>query len=398
MFAYYQFELKRFILNKKNIAAFLLLLAATLFYTLIIVPQYEPIEGKVNRTEIENEMIEGIYYMEQYDPEESYTDYYASLYPGLIEINQVRLEGLDSNNLEQYVEATLDWYAYPNIHTDTYRAYNSPYEYFAEMEAIISQNRTVTRFREYLDQDIALSESVLEERTALQTFQRTIELGLPFILLALTVVFSNDILVSDNKHQTLVNSFPLSFKKRLNIKTLVVLTGVFGSLFFTFLLGSILVGARYGFGSLHFSIGIYDSVQVFLGLSSAAAPITLGQYFLRSLILFILADLVFIRGILLLSTVFKNEFVNLVAGLAAIFSERLYYMRGIGFSTNVDLYPPTFFDIGNVLTGYQNHLYTSTDITFQNGVLSMGLLLLINEFILFIAVKSKESNLIKLKV
>ena len=110
----------------------------------------------------------------------------------------------------------------------------------------------------------------------------------------------------------------------------------------------------------------------------------MGSYLLKSLTLYVFAAFLLIRFLMLLSVLVGNEFFNLIAGLAVVFAEGIYYKRGIGFFTNLDRLPTTFFKIGDVLIGYQNHLYNSYEITFRNGVVAIGLSILAVEVLLFL--------------
>lgn len=387
---YYLFELKAFISNKKNIAVVILMLIATLYYSIFIAPDYSPNE-RINESEIVREYDEMVHWLENRKGEgiSSGAAFALQYFPPLVEINGRRLAALEINNFYAYTSASAEWYEYQDEWTfnfPEFLSYNRVYygvdQNYPKQEGRYWYLETANRYSAYVNQEIELSPSIIEERTALQTGNRILSNQfVPFILIGLVVIFSNDIVLKDRNHLSIVKSFPISINGKLWIKTAVTFTAVSMVVISLFLIGFTIIGIKEGFG--HFSI----PVSVFNGPILSVdnfSTVSIGVFYLKVLVLFFLIAYSFIRLIILCSLLFKNEFFNLLVGSALIFTERIYYMRGIGYFSNLDILPFTFFPVGYVLTGYQNHLYNSSMITFTNGILSIISILLCIEIMIFI--------------
>ena len=387
---YFVFELKSFFANKKNLAAIILLFLGTLYYSLIVNPKEVPNES-VDETSIQNELTKGEFFEEHVgeitEGTHSSTLFALSYFIPLTELNWERVQALDSNDLKTYTEKTIDWYLYQDAYASVsdYVRYSSHYygkdQHYPKEEGSFFYRYTASRYQGYLDRHLPITRELLDERTGLQTLQRVMQTVFPLLILALVVIFSNDILVKDRKHLTLVKSYPLSFTTRLWIKTGVVLAALFLTVGLSIGMGLLLVSAKNGIGSFNIPVPFYDG-KIYDGAEFHL--FSMGSYLLKSLTLYVFAAFLLIRFLMLLSVLVGNEFFNLIAGLAVVFAEGIYYKRGIGFFTNLDRLPTTFFKIGDVLIGYQNHLYNSYEITFRNGVLAIGLSILAVEVLLFL--------------
>lgn len=381
MRAYFLTEWKIFVHNLKNRAVLFLFLAGTVIYALVVVPQQVPIEG-VDVELIQDELSEGQHFLENVSDDAQHSStaqIYMELYPRLNEINQNRLNALEEEDYNTYIEETIQWMGVSPFAREPRLEYFTYDQLFPEQEAAYFNNYTMGRYSAYLQGDNMLTLNVLEEKTALQSLQLALNGVVPFVLITMVVLYSNDILTVNKTHKTIVQSLPISFGKQLWTKTFVVLCGVCLTLGISFLLWIILLGIRYGIGDWTLPVPVYGySIH-----GSIQIMIPIFQFLLQALVFFFLIALIFIRGIILLSLVLKNELVNLVVGVAAIFAENMYYMRGIGYFSHVSLFPPTFFKIGAALSGYQNHLYTTDIITFGTGVLSLSFLWFLIELLLF---------------
>ncbi|WP_343756640.1 hypothetical protein [Alkalibacterium iburiense] len=170
------------------------------------------------------------------------------------------------------------------------------------------------------------------------------------------------------------------------VKTIVVLLGFLLTLAAGILALLITIGPRYGIGSFSIPVPTF-SFSLYGGLFET---VPIGNWLLQAFILILISSLVLIRGIIGLSLLFKQEFLNLLVGVSVLFTEPLYFSRGIGHFSDIGLLPPTFFSVGSVLTGYHNFLYNSQDIHFMNGVLSLGATWLVIEIILFVLTRFKR--------
>lgn len=394
---YYLFELQAFFRNKKNLAVMILLLLASLYVSIFVVPQYQPNE-KISERDIRAEHEGMVHWIENMKGEgkSSGAVFALNYFPPLIDIDAQRLKALEQNDYVSYAEWTAQWYEYKDewiLSYPSFISYNHVY-YGVDMiypleEGSYWYRETAHRYNQYVQSEINITPAVLEERTALQTLYRLFNHPLvPIIFIAVVVIYANDIVIKDRKHLTITKSFPLSFSEKLWIKTGVVMTTSALTFLFLFLIVFFMVGFQYGFGSLHIPVSVFE--RVMSQGRGTFDTIQLGTFYVRASILLILIMYLFTRLIIMFSLLVKNEFFNLLAGIALIFTERLYYIRGVGFFSNVDLLMPTFFPIGQVLSGYQNFLYNSAAITFQNGVLSLLVAILFVEVALFIFTRVKS--------
>lgn len=394
---YFLFEWQSFIRNKKNLAVIILLIIATLYYALLVVPNYEPNE-RINERDIQAEHDSMVHWMENRQGEgiSSGAAFALAYFPTLIEIDAERLAALEQEDYEAYAEWTSQWYAYEDLYTfgsPNFLSYNPVYygveQEYPHAEGSYWYRETAHRYHHYVESEIEVTPNVLEERTALQTIYRLLNLPLvPIIFIAVVVIFANDILLKDRKHLTITKSFPLSFSGKIWTKTFVVLTAIAMTFLVLFLLTLVIVGVQYGFGSFEIPVTVFK--RAITEGRGTFETISLGLFFVQALILLSLIGYLFTRMMIWFSLLVRNEFFNLLAGIALIFTEKLYYVRGIGFFSNVDLLPPTYFPVGQVLSGYQNHLYNSTEITFPNGAVSLLVTIVLIELLLFITTRFKK--------
>lgn len=392
MSAYYVFELNAMIRNKKNLAAVILFLLATLYFVLVIDPSYRPDES-INEVEIQQEYDEMSHWLENYQGEgvSSGAAFALSYFPSLVEINETRLDAINQQDFKAYSTASAEWYRYKDqwiYSSPEFLSYNKAY-YGIEQDYPLQEGRywylnTATRYAAYVDRNLEISPAVLEERTALQTGARVWNSSIfPMALIGLVVVFSIDIVTKDRAHLTVVRSFPLSFAQKLWVKTAVVLTAFSVVSVSIFAIGLILVSFRENFGSLSIPMTVFNGPTL---MEEHFHTISVGLFYLQSIGLMLVIAYLFIRFIILCSLLIKNEYFNLLIGLTVIFTERLYYIRGIGYFSTVDLLPSTYFRVGEVLSGYQNHLYNSSAISFEIGMFSLiGTILIVEVFIILVS-------------
>lgn len=396
MMQYFIFELKAFSRNKKNIAVIVLLILAALYYSFIVMPDYQPNES-INEEEIRAEHDSMVYWIDnrQADGISEGAQFALAYFPELIEIDAERIQALENEEYSAYAVWTSEWYTYQDFYTYSYTeflSYNHVYygseQDYPTQEGSYWYRETASRYEAYAEGDNTVTLAVLEEQTALQTVYSLLNTRVvPMILIAVVVFYANDIVLKDRKHLTITKSFPLSFSGKLWVKTWTVLSTTVLTFTGLLLLIMISVGIQNGMGSFSLPVTVFDGLV--LQNRGSFETISLGVFYLQAVTLILLITYFFTRMLILFSLLVRNEFFNLFAGLALIFTERLYYMRGVGFFSNVDLLPSTFFPIGRVLSGYQNHLYNSPAITFQNGVVSLLGTVLLVELMLFTATRFK---------
>ncbi|WP_225744037.1 hypothetical protein [Marinilactibacillus sp. Marseille-P9653] len=349
MRAFYFFELNSIIRNKKNLAAIILLLITTLYYVFVIEPNYQPDE-RVDAVNVQQDYDEMSHWLENYRGEgtSSGAAFALSYFPPLVELNETRLDALEQKDFAAYTRATAEWYRYEDqwiFSSPEFLSYNTAY-YGIGQQYPLQEGRywylsTATRYSAYVDKGTRITPAVLEERTALQTGIRAWNSSIvPIALISLVVIFSIDIVTKDRNHLSLVSSFPLSFEQKLWVKTAVVITTFSIVSFSIFLLGLSIVALKEGFGSFSIPVIVFNGPIL---LEENFYTISICLFYLQAIALILVIAYLFTRFIILCSLLLKNEYFNLLVGLAVIFTERLYYIRGIGYFSNVDLFPSTFF-------------------------------------------------------
>lgn len=387
MQAQFKFEWLLFTRNIKNRILFILFLLAVLYYGLIMAPQYQPFYSYADEEVITERIEDQHAVINQYGTERPRTTETAQ---GIINYSEDQLEALRQQNGEDYFYTTvmvnieLRWQRYGGETDPHFFDIDEPYP---KQEQLFWTSYINSRYIEYGNENFEdITPEMVEERTVLQTIQRSLMGNLPFILLIVLVLFSVDILTKNKGHGTLFNSTPLSFGKVLWIKTAVGLSGFFLTLLAGFFILALTLGPRYGLGS--FSIPVLTFSYLLKG--SIFESLSLGLWLGQALVLLLLSSLILIRGILLFSVLIKQELFNLVIGISVLFTESLYYSRGIGYFSDIGLLPPTFFSIGSVLSGYHNFLYNSRDLHFLNGILSLGAAWLIIEVLILVTIQFKQ--------
>lgn len=380
MLAQFKFEWALFTRNIKNRILFIVFLVLALYFGLMVAPDFQPLYPFADEEVINERIEEQQYVIDTYQDERPLTVNSAH---NIIGISLQQLEALNQEDWGEYFEQTR--FVNSEIRRARYGGSVDPRffdvnEQYPELEESFWLGYTNTRYGGYASEAFdGVTPEIVEERTVLQTIQRLMQDYLPFLLLILLVLYAVDILTKNKGHRTLFNSPPLYFGKVLWVKTVVVLIGFILTLAAGFLAMLVTIGPRYGLGSLSIPIPTY-SFDLYGGTFET---LPIGQWLLQAFILILISSLVLVRGIIWISVLFKQEFLNLLLGVSVLFTESLYYSRGVGYFRDIGLLPPTFFSVGSVLTGYHNFLYNSQDIHFMNGVLSLGATWLGIEVLLF---------------
>ena len=376
MRGYFVFELKQFFMNKKNIAVFALLTFAAIFYAIKLAPAYDPIE-KVNYDEIEaryltrQEFLNSIsgVNLSEYDPSVGYAVY---IFNFMNPIDLKRMEALDAGDLREYADITSEWYFHTNAisyHND-YFPYNSRYYMtkgnFAEEEAFFSYLEQYNRYASYAKGDYELSIEIFEQRTALQTLERLLKGPLPYIFLIATLLLSIDIVTKDRRHPSILKGFPISDWRRLFVKAIVALIGSI-TLWLPIVVGLIIIGIQFGFGYFSLPSPVYSYDMVW-NTDGKFTDMSLGMFLLRCFVLLAAWMFVMISVVLLVSILFRQEMLNMIAGILLIFGDRFYTSRGVGYFWHVENYPTTYVQVGNIVSKYQNFYFVSGKIHDMLGL------------------------------
>ena len=395
MWDYFKWEFKQFFTNKKNIAVYVILLFLAFYFALKVAPNYEPIE-KVDVAEMEaryetrDEFNKGVGDVKN---KHTVVVYALSIFLQWNNYDKARIEAIGEKDYLKYAKATAKWYKYSDqyivnskelFYNPLYYTYNNS---FGHADGHYGYGYTSSRFTGYVEGDSKLSIELFEERTALQTLQRLLNSYLPVVLFISSILFSVDIVLKDRRYPSLLRGFPIADWKKLCVKGLVVFLGSIMS-FFPLFVGFIIIGFQNGFG--HFSL----PVPIYSYLEGTFTNMTMGIFILKSTLFIIVWILFFITIILFLSLIVKTEFINLFVGFIVIVAEWLYFDRGMGPYTEVERYPTSYVQVGQIISGYKNFIYESWHLTYQNGLLIVGSCTLIMMILTLIVSQSKRFKLI----
>ena len=403
MRGYFNFELKQFFTSKKNIAVFFLLTFAALFYAFKLAPAYDPIE-KVDYDEIEARYLTREEFLDRMlgknlNNYHSSVGYAVSLYGFLNPYDEQRLQALDEGDLRKYVVATRDWYFYTNMYTfrNEMLAYNPRYymndRQFAEDEANYAYLEQFQRYDAYKRVWYDVTIEILEQRTALQTLERLLKGPLPYIILIATLLLTIDIVTKDRRHPSILKGFPITDWKQLLVKVFVGLAGSL-LLWIPIIVGLIIVGFQFGFGNFDLPVPVYG-YDMIAQEEGKFVYMSMGMFLFRCLLLLAAWMVVIVSAVLLCSILFRQEMLNMVVGTLLIFGDRFYTSRGVGYFWDVEYYPTSYVQVGNIVSKYQNFYFTTEGL---HDMLGLKLLLASAAIILVLTLLislSKRFRLIK---
>jgi len=395
MWSYFKFESFQFIRNKKNIAIYVLLLFFSCYYALIIAPTYIPIE-KVDVKEIEARYLTREEFLNQvdiHDGTHSLTRFAAAIFPEWNEYDQNRLEAIKREDFKEYAEVTSKWYAYSDkmifFHGRDLLYYNPGYytygNSYARMDGHYAYLYSASRYQGYSEGKSNLSIDVFEERTALQTVQRLLDSYLPLLLIASCIFFSADIVLRDRRNPTLLRGLPFSDWKKLMIKGAVSFLGSILAIL-PLSVGLFIIGGRNGFGDFNLPVPIIST--------SGFSTISMGEYLVQNIVLIVLWFVFIISLLLLVSVLLKNEFANVLVGFAFIMAEFFYYSRGVGYVWDVQWYPATYVQVGQIVSGYRSFLYDSVALSLGSGLVVLGVSSCLFLFITFLISNHRKFKLL----
>ena len=244
--------------------------------------------------------------------------------------------------------------------------------------------QTLLRYQGYLNQDIPISYDMIEQKTALQTLQNLLLGFTPYLIILCAIYFSSDVLIRDRQNQTILQGFPLSWYRVLNIKTLVAFLFTFFVLTALTIVGMIIVSLQGGFGSFTIQMPVMITQKVFT--LKDYDIISIAQFLAKSLSFIPILVYLFIRLNIVLSLLFKNEWIVLMISSLFLFSERLYFSRTLRelFGIEISNFPQTYFEFGKVISGEKNFLVNIETVTYAKGLIVLISAIVIIECVLFI--------------
>ncbi|QUG43643.1 ABC transporter permease [Psychrobacillus sp. INOP01] len=395
MWSYFKWEFRQFFTNKKNIAVYVILLFLALYFALKVAPAYDPIE-KVDVAEMEarfntrDDFIKSVEGKFNIHPSVAYA---LAIFPRWNELDKARIEALSENDYLKYAEATAEWYKYSDAMTlNSSELFYNPLYYtydndYAHADGHYGYGYTASRFTGYIEGSSELSMELFEERTALQTLQRMLNEYLPLVLFISCIFLSVDIVLKDRRNPSLLKGFPIADWKKLFMKGIVAFIGSILTII-PLCVGLVIIGLQNGFGNLSLRVPIYSYIE------ETFSNMTMGTFILKNGLFISVWILFFITIILFVSIILKAEFANLFVSFIVIAAEWIYFERVMGAYTDIQRYPTSYVQVGQVISGYRNFIYESPYLTYQNGLIILGSCTLILMILTLIASKLKRFKLI----
>ncbi|MBD8032809.1 ABC transporter permease [Solibacillus merdavium] len=403
MWSYFKFEFKQFFSNIKNLAIYFLLTFATLYYVFQIVPNYDPIES-VSENEIEaryltrQEFLDGIEGQDLNGAHPSLL-YAIDVFKAINPIDKGRLDALEEGDLTKYAELTRDWYYITNA--TTYRnelfSYNPKYfinnKGYADEDAFYAYLEQAARYDAYSKADFDLTIDAFEQRTAFQTLERLLKEILPIILFVCVLLLAVDIVTKDRRHSSIIKGIPINDWRKLLVKMIVVFIGSC-ALLVPLGLGFLVIGFQNSFGHLHLPSPEYAAHLEYLK-DGKFEMMTLSQFLSKSAILLFVWIIVIISGAVLLSLIFRQEMVNLFAGLLLIFGENIYFSRKVGNFWDVQNFPTSYIQVGQIISKQRNFYYLNNYLDWGLALQLLVTIVVVIIISMFFITTNKRYKLIK---
>jgi hypothetical protein len=244
-------------------------------------------------------------------------------------------------------------------------------------------NNTMFRYEALLEQDEAITYPMIEQKTAVQTLQNALLSPITYLILFAAIYFSCDIVTRDRNYKTLLQGFPMSWYRQLNVKSMTSFTYTLSAVFILTLTGLGMLTVLNGFGLVNIPL---PAVTVNGNLMPEDYEfLAFSEFLLKALSLMVILIYLFTRLSIVFSLIFKNQWIVLFISTIILFSEQFYYSRSTRelFGIDVSSFPQTYFEFGNVVTGEKIFLLNLDTITFAKGIIVLLITIIFIEIILF---------------
>lgn len=409
---YFLFQLKIFFTNPKNIGLFVITIVLSLYFGLVSAPKHHVIENvdpyAISKEYHNDKAFLKVAKKEFAQADKGYSSYNPSAgakdaittYPTIIKYDHERLKALKNNNWRLYTKYSSKWYQKMDnlIWVKENKNYMYPLEYYYnnnyKEDGHFGYQRTYHFYDGLLKSKATLDKNVLEERTTLQRMQQSLSGWTMIILIMIVILFAADMVTNDQKYRTVVKNIPLAKSTVLWLKTAVIEIGVVVNFLMALIVVTLCTAQKYDFGSLNLLTPIYTGRLYF---NPPFVYQTLGQYYLYFLILAVVITFIFIRLTLLLSLIFRNEYVAaIISGILAMSAKVLYFSLGMGFVYPfLKQLPMTYFTIGESLTSNLSYLMDSPGWGFRDGLIPLLLFAIVIEVIIWLFCKLRKTVLVK---
>lgn len=377
MHAFMRFEWKRFWSDIKNKVATLLFVGLSLYMALGIEHDVEPVRS-FDSEPIAATLKDADYFLETKDSE-----MYGRSFKSFGTLKELAEDLLAALAEEDYRQAIVLEAEYHGAMMARYEGQNPKYYIYGlnDTERTQLQVYDDLAYGQYsealLESDLYLTQSILEGKTVSQSLARSWLGVMPVILLVVGLIFGLDFFSSDSQHGTIANAFPFSTYKKSWGRTLVVWSASVLILLVGEVSFVLALSFYRDFGGLDLLVpGIINNVTVLSFLIQ-----THGLLFLALLLLLRIGSW---TGALL-----KNSAIPILLIPSLLIPYILDIGRNTYFAKRFSWFPMSFFQVGNVVSGFQNFWHSSTTFTFSSEMISLIVGLFFIELVIYLTFKQQ---------
>lgn len=376
MRTFISFEWKRFWSDIKNKVAFLLFIGLSLYMVFGVERTFEPVRS-FDPDPITATYQDADYFLETREPEK-----YERSFLMFGNLRSLAKDLLDALDQKDYREAIVLEDEYHNAMNARYEGENPRYYLYGEdfsgrmqLQAY-DQSSYFLYSQALLESDLYLTPEILEGKTIRQSLARGWLGAMPLILLIVGLIFSIDFFASDSNHQTLAGALPFSAYKKSWLRTFIVWV----STVLTLLVGEILFVLALSF--------FRDWGGIDLWVPGILKQISVLVFLVQSHLLLFLALLIVLRIASWTGQLFKSSVVSVLLIPTLIIPYLFEIGRQTGFAKYFEWFPLfSFIQPGNIVSGFQNFWYASTQFTFEREVFLLLIGFLLVEVLIYSTIK-----------
>src|SRR5690606_22167509 len=185
--------------------------------------------------------------------------------------------------------------------------------------------------------------------------------GLLFLVIVL--ISGNEMLVYEQRHQSVLRGFPLSFMQKVTSKVMIHFVYLYTFLLLGFTLGSTYVAKKFDAGEFSFPVLIYKN-EDYIAIST-------GQYLVYIFLGLALATILILLLSILLNMLFRNAFANILIGLGIFLLPDI--AMAAGFKATF-LHLIKYIDIFKVLSGDLAIELGNSSIDYWHAMTTLGII------------------------
>ncbi|PKR78406.1 hypothetical protein CEY16_01220 [Halalkalibacillus sediminis] len=388
---YIKHESKLMLMSRKNQLFTLFLLLTLLAYIFLLLPAEEHPES-FNPAEMEQHL-ERVHAQQETRRDRGFThmspvrgtSYYAQREHYYL-LHTKMLEAYETNNVERFSRLRLDYIL------------NNPRAYFAEnhtfslslyvgQDRLKQYNSTLLKYQSLINRDEPLRFSMIEEKTALQKLHELFSSPLTYLILFIALYISCDVLIRDRYNPSVTQGLPLSWYRTINLKCAIAFGWTLMLIMGLIVLGTILIGIRFGLGDLGMQIPIKTDLTTYN--IDAYDYQALGFILLKSFTLMLIIVWLLTRLSAWISLWIRNTWGVLLISSVFLFSEWMYFERRTYelFGIHLKYFPQTYFDFGQIADHEKNFLMYTEVFTFKQALIVLLITVLAIEIMIAISAK-----------